>query len=138
MDTGEEYKADFEQQERWYREECLEVWRQWVCWNRPDPDSWCKLKGFVPRTGMDPDDGCYVTWARFDISMACGGYDEDGCENGAHPWTRPRPRGFHWAVLRELLRHRNIATYWYHLIHVPSAAEAAPLTQQQAFEADGF
>ena len=119
----EEYE-EHQESDAWYsslliREHPLYVWREWVLLGRPDPGVWCHYAWF------DPDD-------------PVGGYDEDGAPYGVHPWTRPRPRGFHWAVLRELLRHRNIATYWYHLIHVPSAAGAAPLTQQQAFEADGF
>ena len=104
--------ADFEEHERWYREECLAEWRQWVRWNRPGPNRWCELKGWVPRTGMDPDDENYVTWARFDINDPEGGHDEDGCPNGVHPWSRPRARGYHWAVVRELLRHKQVAHYW--------------------------
>jgi len=104
---------DLEQHERWYREECLAEWRQWVRWNRPCPNRWCELKGWVPRTGMDPDDEDYVTWARFDINDFEGGHDEDGCPNGVHPWSRPRMRGYHWAVLRELLRRKQVAHYWY-------------------------
>ena len=96
-----------EEHERWYREECLAAWRQWVRWNRPGPNRWCELNRLWGPEGMDHEDEYYVTWARFDISCAYGGYDEDGCYNGAHPWSRPRARGYHWAVLRELLRHHR-------------------------------
>ena len=106
----QEHQYDLERERL---DECLEAWREWVRCDRPDPDRWCEIKGLVSRAGMDTDDEDYMTWARFDINDPEGGHDEDGCPYGVHPWTRPRPRGYNWAVVRELLRPKWVAHYWY-------------------------
>ena len=85
---------------------------------------------------MDPDDEYYIVWSGWNPNMYEGGFDEDGCPHGVHPWSKPRPRGFYWAVLREHLRHEQLALYWYKRIHVPTSDGSAPPTHQQAFAAD--
>jgi len=116
--------------------EVLDSWRKWVRNGRPEcpeyrPDS-------EPDYDLDYDSDYFdesIPGHGFDPSDPTGGYDEDGAPYGPHHWYSPKTPGYYWAVCRELLRHQHLAMYWFHLIHVP-ANNAAPLTQQRAFEDD--
>ena len=97
----------------------LDSWREWVQSGRPDRK---EIYSTETHFGFDP-------------SCPLGGFDEDGAPYGPHHWYSPKMSGYYWSVCRELLRHQHLAMYWFHLIHVP-ANNAAPLTQQRAFEDD--
>ena len=97
---------------RWLLDSVLDSWREWVRDGRPDRPEYrfeygtdlCDGEVSLPGCGFNPSD-------------PGGGYDADGAPYGPHHWTIPRPPGFHWAVVRELLRHRHIVMYWSSITH---------------------